>query len=114
MELAKQFYRMTPERKVYARLPWWKAAHQSPLHHFAVQPQRDEAAVRAALTLPWSTRPVEGHIQRLKLIKRQMYERKPSEVVLPDAYVRASQTRLATDSRVARGLIEPVLCTRDG
>ena len=37
--------------------------------------QRDEAAVRAALTLPWSTGPVEGHIHRWKLIKRQMYGR---------------------------------------
>ena len=49
-----------------------KAARQSPLHHFAVQLQRDEAAVRAALTLPWSTGPMEGDIHRLKLIKRQM------------------------------------------
>jgi len=54
---------------------WQKAARKSPLHHFVVQLQRDEAAVRAALTLPWSTGPVEGHINRLKLIKRQMYGR---------------------------------------
>jgi hypothetical protein len=27
----------------------------------------------AALTLPWSTGQVEGHIHRLKLVKRQMY-----------------------------------------
>ncbi len=54
---------------------WQKATRQSPLHHFAVQLQRDEAAVRAALTLPWSTGPVEGQIHRLKLIKRQMYGR---------------------------------------
>jgi transposase len=39
------------------------------------QLQHDEAAVRAALSLPWSTGPVEGHIHRLKLIKRQMYGR---------------------------------------
>ena len=29
----------------------------------------------AGLTLPWSTGTVEGHIHRLKLIKRQMYGR---------------------------------------
>jgi transposase len=29
--------------------------------------------VEAGLTLPWSTGPVEGHIHRLKLIKRSMY-----------------------------------------
>jgi transposase len=31
--------------------------------------------VRAALSLPWSTSPVEGQINRLKTIKRQMYGR---------------------------------------
>ena len=75
VELAKQFWRMLRERDASAWSPWQKAARQSPLHHFAVQLQRDEAAVRAALTLPWSTGPVEGHIHRLKLIKRQMYGR---------------------------------------
>jgi transposase len=37
--------------------------------------QRDYAAVKAALTLPWSTGPVEGQINRLKLIKRSGYGR---------------------------------------
>ena len=31
--------------------------------------------MRAAGTLPWSTGPVEGQINRLKMIKRQMYSR---------------------------------------
>ena len=75
VELAKQFHRMMRERDASAWLLWREAARKSPLHHFAVQLQRDEAAVRAALTLPWSTGPVEGHIHRLKLIKRQMYGR---------------------------------------
>lgn len=75
VELAKQFHRMMRERDASAWLLWREAARKSPLHHFVVQLQRDEAAVRAALTLPWSTGPVEGHIHRLKLIKRQMYGR---------------------------------------
>ena len=33
------------------------------------------AAVKAALTFPWSNGPVEGHINRLKLIKRSGYGR---------------------------------------
>jgi transposase len=74
-DLANQFYRMMRERDASAWLPWGKAAGKSPLHHFVAQLQRDEAAVRAALTLPWSTGPVEGHVHRLKLIKRQMYGR---------------------------------------
>ena len=37
--------------------------------------QRDKAAVRAGLSLPSSNGAVEGHINRLKLIKRRMYGR---------------------------------------
>jgi transposase len=37
--------------------------------------QRDQAAVQAALDLPWSNGPVEGQINRLKMLKRQMYGR---------------------------------------
>ena len=36
---------------------------------------RDVAAVRAAIIHPWSTSPVEGRINRLKTLKRQMYGR---------------------------------------
>jgi transposase len=45
------------------------------LQSFAAGLQRDEAAIRNALTESWSTGPVEGHINRLKMIKRQMYGR---------------------------------------
>jgi transposase len=37
--------------------------------------KRDYAAVEAALRLPYSSGPVEGQINRLKLIKRSMYGR---------------------------------------
>ncbi len=36
---------------------------------------RDYQAVKAAMELPWSTGPVEGHNHRLKLIKRSGYGR---------------------------------------
>jgi transposase len=42
---------------------------------FAVGLKTDYAAVRAALTLSWSNGQVEGQVNRLKLIKRQMYGR---------------------------------------
>ena len=35
----------------------------------------DRAAVYAAFTLPWSTGPVEGHVHKIKLLKRQAYGR---------------------------------------
>lgn len=42
---------------------------------FAAGLKTDYAAVRAALTLSWSNGQVEGQVNRLKLIKRQMYGR---------------------------------------
>ena len=33
------------------------------------------AAVKAGVTLPWSSGPVEGHINRLKMVKRHMFGR---------------------------------------
>jgi transposase len=36
---------------------------------------RDFDAVAAALELPWSNGPVEGHVNRLKMLKRQLYGR---------------------------------------
>ena len=42
---------------------------------FAASLRRDEDAVRAALTESWSSGPVEGQVNRLKVIKREMYGR---------------------------------------
>ncbi len=42
---------------------------------FADGLRRERTELLAALTLPWSTGPVEGHITRLKLIKHQGYGR---------------------------------------
>jgi transposase len=37
--------------------------------------QRDAVAITAGITLPWSSGPVEGHINRLKMLKRHMFGR---------------------------------------
>jgi transposase len=50
-------------------------AAASPLQSFVTELRKDIAAVRAALELPWTTSPVEGQINRLKMIKRTMYGR---------------------------------------
>jgi transposase len=42
---------------------------------FAAGLRRDRAAVDAALTLAWSNGQTEGQINRLKVLKRQMYGR---------------------------------------
>lgn len=51
---------------------WLLTADGTPLAGFANGLKRDLAAVRAALSLSWSTGPVEGQISRLKTIKRMM------------------------------------------
>jgi transposase len=42
---------------------------------FAAGLHQDGAAVRVALTLPWSNGQAEGQITRLRMIKRRMYGR---------------------------------------
>ena len=45
------------------------------LRSFAAGIQRDYDAVKAAASLGWSNGPVEGQVNRLKFIKRQMFGR---------------------------------------
>ncbi len=45
------------------------------LKSFVAGIQRDYAAVESAFTLEWSNGKVEGHVNRLKFIKRQMFGR---------------------------------------
>jgi transposase len=52
-----------------------KASANRELIAFAEGLEREKAAVRAALVLPWSNGPVEGVVNRIKLVKRMMYGR---------------------------------------
>lgn len=45
------------------------------LHAFVTGLRRDLDAVTAGLSLPHSSGKVEGHVNRIKMIKRQMYGR---------------------------------------
>jgi transposase len=45
------------------------------LRSFVTGLRRDQDAVTAGLTLPYSSGPVEGHVNRTKMLKRQMYGR---------------------------------------
>jgi len=51
------------------------ASTVSCIKQFAKGIQADYDAVLAALQLPWSNAQLEGQVNRLKLIKRQMYGR---------------------------------------
>ena len=48
---------------------------------FAITLCRDLEAVELSITMPWSNGPIEGHINRLKAIKRQMYGRAGFELL---------------------------------
>ena len=54
---------------------WLRDAKHTPLARFAAGLERDLDAVQGAVTTPWSTSPAEGQINRLKMIKRQMFGR---------------------------------------
>ena len=76
--LAQAFMQMIREQTGQQLDTWLReveASHLPELESFARGIQQDKAAVFAGLMLPWSTGPVEGHVNRLKLIKRSMYGR---------------------------------------
>jgi transposase len=76
--LVQQFQRLVRERDAAAFSSWRESALKSALPElcsFITGLDRDAKAMEAALTLPWSNGPVEGQVNRLKVIKRQMYGR---------------------------------------
>jgi transposase len=76
--LTVQFTEMLRKRQPEQLRPWLDMARASDLRELkslAEGMERDYAAVEAALRLPYSTGPVEGNINRLKLIKRSGYGR---------------------------------------
>ena len=77
-DLGQRFTSMVRERESEARLPWLEDIARSKidaLTGFANGIKQDLAAVTNALSLPWSNSQTEGQVNRLKLIKRQMYGR---------------------------------------
>jgi transposase len=78
MDLARDFATLVRQRQPTQLDPWLKRATTSAvdaMRRFATGLYEDYEAVKAGVTLPWSTSPVEGHINRLKMVKRQMFGR---------------------------------------
>jgi transposase len=77
--LGRRFAKMVQQRQEECWDDWVSHATAAEaakeLRSFAEGLQKDEAAVRAALRLEWSNGQVEGQVNRLKTIKRQMYGR---------------------------------------
>ena len=77
-DLGQRFMGMVREHQSELLLPWLEDVAKSrisALNGFAKGIKQDLAAVTNALSLPWSNGQTEGQVNRLKLIKRQMYGR---------------------------------------
>lgn len=76
--LAQQFVKMIRQRVAAMLDPWLDACERSGvtnLRNFAEGIRKDYAAIHAALETTWSNGQTEGQVNRLKLLKRQMYGR---------------------------------------
>ncbi|MFB9476600.1 ISL3 family transposase [Nonomuraea salmonea] len=74
----RQFAEMMTHRHGHNLETWMNAVlgdDLPELHSFVTGLRRDQDAVTAGLTLPYSSGPVEGHVNRTKMLKRQMYGR---------------------------------------
>ncbi len=83
-DLARSYTRMVREKRPDDLDGWLAASSESgigALMTFSVGLRRDYAAVRAALEEPWSSGQAEGQINRLKMLKRQMYGRAGFELL---------------------------------
>jgi len=73
--LAQQFVHLLREHKVEELDRWFSTCMSSglpELETFASGLYKEISAIQAAVRLPYSNGPVEGHVNRLKLIKRSM------------------------------------------
>lgn len=77
-ELAERFRQVFKDKSPEDLKAWLLRAATSDiaeLTRFACGLERDYDAVAAAVQYSWSNGQVEGHVHRLKLLKRQMYGR---------------------------------------
>jgi transposase len=78
IDLAQDFAQLVRQRHPQQLEPWLARAATSARgawQRFAKGLRHDDDAVKAGVTLPWSSGPVEGQITRLKLLKRHMFGR---------------------------------------
>jgi transposase len=76
--LALDFRAALASCEAWQMVAWTEVAKRSgfgPLVRFAYGLLKDVSAINAAVETSWSTGQVEGQINRLKMIKRQMYGR---------------------------------------
>ncbi|MEP0924831.1 transposase [Leptolyngbya sp. ST-U4] len=78
IELAQDFTDIVRQRTPQNLEAWLERAISSkisPIRRFALRLREDYDSVKAGVTFSVSNGPVEGHVNRLKMLKRQMYGR---------------------------------------
>ncbi len=83
-KLTQQFRALMREQAVDALSPWLEACQSSGVSEmvtFADGLQREEPIIRAAIESPHSNGITEGHVNRLKMIKRTAYGRASFELL---------------------------------
>nr|WP_255418302.1 transposase [Exiguobacterium sp. TNDT2] len=84
-ELVRSFKNLFNEGTSEQDTLWWceqvERMNETPLASFATYIRGDIDAIRLGMTLPWSNGMVEGQVNRLKTIKRQMYGRAGLELM---------------------------------
>lgn len=84
IELAREFASIIREQKVEELDIWLKQASESGFQKwrsFVASLEQDYHAVRNALQYSWSNGPTEGHVNRLKCLKRQLYGRAKDDLL---------------------------------
>jgi transposase len=124
-QLARDFAHLVRQRQPDDLELWLERAESSlsdAFQRFAKRLREDYEAVKAGVTLPWSNGPVEGHINRLKMRKRQMFGRAKLELLsqrflqpicdlIPiSTLVRVAKPSGASPSFEARGPPESQIC----
>ena len=82
--LAQDFGQMIREQRSKMLDAWLERAEDSRIDEFArfaKSLRSDYAAVKAALVYSWSNGATEGHVNRLKCLKRQMYGRAKNDLL---------------------------------
>ena len=83
-QLALDFYRMLKTKNKTLLNPWFINVSESgliDLQRVAAGMESDAAAIVEAICSRWSNGVVEGHVNRLKMLKRQMYGRAGFELL---------------------------------
>ncbi|OXR40304.1 hypothetical protein B7C42_07642 [Nocardia cerradoensis] len=80
----REFAEMMGQRRGRDLERWMAAVDaddQPALHSFVRGLRRDQDAVTAGLSMSWSSGTVEGHVNRIKMLKRQMFGRAKTDLL---------------------------------